>query len=96
LIVEEVRKSRERMIHVTVLRSPIVVEGIMNKKIASAGLLVLFIALLVKAEKKRREPLLVVPTVDLERYAGLWYEIARLPNRFENKCALHEFLSGAA
>jgi apolipoprotein D and lipocalin family protein len=29
----------------------------------------------------------VVPTVDLTRYAGTWYEIARLPNRFQEKCA---------
>jgi len=29
----------------------------------------------------------VVPSVDLSRYAGKWYEIARLPNRFQKKCA---------
>jgi apolipoprotein D and lipocalin family protein len=29
----------------------------------------------------------VVPTVDLSRYAGKWYEIARLPNRFQKRCA---------
>lgn len=28
----------------------------------------------------------VVPSVDLARYAGKWYEIARLPNRFEEAC----------
>lgn len=28
-----------------------------------------------------------VPTLDLERYAGLWYEIARFPNRFQDDCA---------
>ncbi len=28
-----------------------------------------------------------VSSVDLGRYAGRWYEIARLPNRFEKKCA---------
>src|SRR5664279_4090344 len=27
----------------------------------------------------------VVPTVDLNRYMGMWYEIARLPNFFERK-----------
>jgi apolipoprotein D and lipocalin family protein len=27
----------------------------------------------------------VVPSVDLNRYKGLWYEIARLPNYFERK-----------
>ncbi|MEO5819828.1 MAG: lipocalin family protein [Vicinamibacteraceae bacterium] len=32
-------------------------------------------------------PLRVVPTVDLARYAGTWYEVARLPNRFQEKCA---------
>jgi apolipoprotein D and lipocalin family protein len=28
----------------------------------------------------------VVPSVDLSRYAGKWYEIARLPNRFQRDC----------
>ena len=52
---------------------------------AAAGLLVIAAALVVRAEKKA--PLRVVASVDLTRYAGLWYEIARLPNRFEEKCA---------
>jgi apolipoprotein D and lipocalin family protein len=34
-----------------------------------------------------RAPLQVVPSVDLGRYAGTWYEVARLPNRFQTKCA---------
>jgi len=33
------------------------------------------------------KPLEVVPSVDLARYAGKWYEVARLPNRFQKKCA---------
>ena len=32
-------------------------------------------------------PLRVVPQLDLQRYTGTWYEVARLPNRFEQKCA---------
>ena len=28
-----------------------------------------------------------VPAIDLNKYAGQWYEIARLPNRFEKSCA---------
>jgi apolipoprotein D and lipocalin family protein len=32
-------------------------------------------------------PMQVVPSVDLSRYAGKWYEIARLPNRFQRACA---------
>jgi len=31
-------------------------------------------------------PLLTVPAVDLQRYAGLWHEVARLPNRFQSHC----------
>ena len=31
-------------------------------------------------------PMRVVPSVDLARYAGKWYEIARLPNRFQRAC----------
>ena len=34
-----------------------------------------------------KDELEVVPSVDLSRYVGQWYEIARLPNRFEKKCA---------
>ncbi|MGE3277493.1 MAG: lipocalin family protein [Vicinamibacterales bacterium] len=32
-------------------------------------------------------PVSTVPRVDLERYAGTWYEIARFPNRFQDQCA---------
>ncbi len=28
-----------------------------------------------------------VPHVDLDRYLGEWYEVARFPNRFQDKCA---------
>jgi len=36
-----------------------------------------------------RAPLQVVAPVDLKRYAGLWHEQARLPNRFQKQCAGH-------
>ena len=32
------------------------------------------------------KPLQVVPTVDLQRYQGVWHEVARLPNRFQRDC----------
>ena len=28
-----------------------------------------------------------VPSVDLRKYSGVWYEIARLPNKFQKDCA---------
>jgi apolipoprotein D and lipocalin family protein len=38
----------------------------------------------VAAERPMVEP---VPQLDLTRYAGTWYEIARLPNPFQKSCA---------
>lgn len=35
------------------------------------------------------EPLPTVPHVDLNRYQGTWYEIARLPLYWERKCDSH-------
>lgn len=32
-------------------------------------------------------PPTTVDRVDLTRYAGLWYEVARIPNRFQKQCA---------
>lgn len=32
-------------------------------------------------------PVRTVPSVDLDRYLGRWYEAARLPNRFQKDCA---------
>jgi apolipoprotein D and lipocalin family protein len=32
-------------------------------------------------------PLRVVAQLELQRYVGTWYEVARLPNRFEQNCA---------
>ena len=58
----------------------------MNKKIVLiAGCLATSAIGLVYAQVKR--PLRVVPEVDLARYAGQWYEIARFPNRFQKRCA---------
>ena len=59
----------------------------MNKKmVLIAGCLATLSAIgLALAQGKR--PLRVVPEVDLARYAGQWYEIARFPNRFQKRCA---------
>jgi len=38
------------------------------------------------AQSANTSPLKTVEHVDLERYAGTWYEIARYPNRFQRDC----------
>ena len=38
------------------------------------------------ADLKSRDSLSTVPSVDLGRYAGTWYEIARLPMWFQRHC----------
>jgi apolipoprotein D and lipocalin family protein len=38
-------------------------------------------------EPSSDRPPQTVASVDLQRYAGLWYELAKIPNRFQRKCA---------
>lgn len=47
--------------------------------------LLTFIGLVLFGTAYAQEKPSVVSTVDLKRYAGVWYEIARLPNPFEKK-----------
>jgi len=55
-------------------------------------IIILFIVLIfilwfiLKKTKKINNLLPIVPQVDLNRYQGLWYEIARLPTYFEKGC----------
>jgi apolipoprotein D and lipocalin family protein len=53
----------------------------------SALLLFLFMNLtcFAKDESELKEPK-TVKKVDLNRYVGTWYEIARIPNRFQKQC----------
>ncbi|GAB3398342.1 lipocalin family protein [Massilia agilis] len=53
-------------------------------------MLALAAALLALAAPARAEPpapLAPIPSLDLARYLGTWYEIARYPNRFQRQCA---------
>jgi apolipoprotein D and lipocalin family protein len=38
------------------------------------------------AHAQKPTPVRAVPFVDLDRYAGDWFEVARFPNRFQRKC----------
>ena len=46
--------------------------------------LIFFIMMIFSSVKSQKAPT-VVSTIDLNRYKGSWYEIARLPNWFERK-----------
>ena len=62
----------------------------MNSRVLRALLIVsLFVLISLGANAKNNPmpPLDVVQSVDLQRYAGIWYEIARLPNWFQKQCA---------
>ena len=48
---------------------------------------VLILAVLFPLTVAYAQPLEVVPSVDLNRYTGTWYEIARLPFKFQTQCA---------
>ncbi len=46
----------------------------------------LAMAISAAAQETEKRPVQTVPSVDLVRYAGTWFEIARFPNRFQEKC----------
>ena len=56
----------------------------MNYKIIFPGIFFLS-SILTFSQEIQKEPK-VVSHVDLKKYAGLWYEIAKIPNRFQKHC----------
>ena len=44
------------------------------------------LVLMVAAVNATAQQMQTVPRVDLSRYSGTWYEIARMPNRFQAQC----------
>lgn len=61
----------------------------MIRHILAAALASLALSACVNAPPVNRaatSPLQTAASVDLERYAGLWHEAARLPNQFERDC----------
>lgn len=53
---------------------------------SAAKAAMLSVMLMSCAEMESRQPLSTVASVDLSRYAGTWYEIARLPMWFQRHC----------
>jgi len=54
--------------------------------VLSAACIALALAVAAPA-RAQQAPMPTVPSLDLDRYAGQWYEIARYPNSFERDCA---------
>jgi apolipoprotein D and lipocalin family protein len=54
--------------------------------IALVALASCVLAVSASAGKESSAPMHTVSEVDLERYDGRWYEIARLPNKFQDDC----------
>jgi apolipoprotein D and lipocalin family protein len=59
-------------------------EMIAQRSVIMMSVLVVGFASFAKSSADRK--LETVPHVDLQRYTGTWYEIARYPNRFQRKC----------
>jgi apolipoprotein D and lipocalin family protein len=53
---------------------------------AAAAALAGAVTLQPAAARAQTQPVRTVPSVDLDRYAGDWFEIARFPNRFQRQC----------
>jgi len=59
----------------------------MKKLVLSAILpMLLLAAAAVSAQTKNQSELKTVSSVDLKRYGGKWFEIARYPNKFQKQC----------
>ena len=50
-------------------------------------LVLIFAPLILLAQNDQQQPPTTVSKVDLNKYSGLWYEIAKIPNSFQDQCA---------
>jgi apolipoprotein D and lipocalin family protein len=55
--------------------------------ISLASILIIFLSACGSSQDKDLPQLVTVKQVDLNRYAGLWYELAKIPNSFQDQCA---------
>ena len=56
------------------------------RRVVGVGAALAVVSAVVWRRVQRSEPLATVAHVDLERYQGRWFEVARLPFRYEAKC----------
>ena len=55
-------------------------------KIALGGVVLIGLGAATMAYSKTNEPMKTVEKVELDKYLGVWYEVARKPLYFQNKC----------
>jgi apolipoprotein D and lipocalin family protein len=48
---------------------------------------IVFLISCASSQNKDLPPLTTVSQVDLNKYVGLWYEVAKIPNSFQDQCA---------
>jgi apolipoprotein D and lipocalin family protein len=63
--------------------TPFLIKGTLLASVILAGMK----AWAASKEANPRSDLATIPSLDLPRYLGQWYEIAKFPNRFQRKCA---------
>jgi apolipoprotein D and lipocalin family protein len=63
--------------------TPVLIKGTLLASVVLVGMK----AWAASKEANPRSDLATIPALDLPRYLGQWYEIAKFPNRFQRKCA---------
>jgi apolipoprotein D and lipocalin family protein len=58
-----------------------------NYLVTIVGFSIVFLISCASPQNNNLPSLTTVDQVDLNRYAGLWYEIAKIPNSFQDQCA---------
>jgi len=59
----------------------------MKTKIISVMIFILYLAACSSPQEKSLPDLVTVQQVDIKKYIGIWYEIAKIPNSFQDQCA---------
>lgn len=58
-----------------------------NYLVTIFGISIMFLISCASSQNKDLPTLKTVEQVDLNKYAGLWYEVAKIPNSFQDHCA---------
>jgi apolipoprotein D and lipocalin family protein len=58
-----------------------------NYLVSLINLSTMFLMSCASSQNKDLPPLTTVEQVDLDKYVGLWYEVAKIPNSFQDHCA---------